>query len=95
MAPQRQCEVFLLRYVPDVVKGEFVNIGVLMLESDAGFADFRLTRDWRRARCLDPDLDVEMFEAVALEIRARLADVQDRDELVKTLAESLSTDTRA
>ena len=27
------CEFFLLRYVPDVVKGEFVNIGVLLRES--------------------------------------------------------------
>ncbi len=29
----KQCEFFLLRYVPDVVKGEFVNIGVVLLEA--------------------------------------------------------------
>ena len=32
MADFKQCEFFLLRYVPDVVKGEFVNIGVVLLE---------------------------------------------------------------
>ena len=32
MADSRQCELFVLRYVPDVVKGEFVNIGVVLLE---------------------------------------------------------------
>ena len=90
MAPQRQCEFFLLRYVPDAVKDEFVNIGVVMVEADAGFADIRLTRDWRRVRCLDPGVDVEMLEAVEREIRARLTDVQDRDALVKKLEDSLS-----
>jgi len=90
MDAQRQCEFFLLRYVPDAVKDEFVNIGVVMVEADAGFADIRLTRDWRRVRCLDPDVDVEMLEAVGREIQARLADVQDRDGLVTKLQDSLS-----
>lgn len=87
---KRQCEFFLLRYVPDAVKDEFVNIGVVMLEADAGFADIRLTRDWRRVRCLDPGVDVEMLEAMEREVRARLADVTDRDLLMRKLEESLS-----
>ena len=90
MALQRQCEFFLLRYVPDAVKDEFVNIGVVMVEADAGFADVRLTRDWRRVRCLDPGVDVEMLEAVEREIRARLGDLQDRDALMRKLEDSLS-----
>jgi hypothetical protein len=90
MAAKRQCEFYLLRYVPDAVKDEFVNIGVVMVEADAGFADIRLTRDWRRVRCLDPGVDVEMLEAMEHEIRARLADVQDRVLLMSTLEESLS-----
>ena len=37
MLPERlPCEFFLIRYVPDVVKGEFVNIGVLLREAAAG-----------------------------------------------------------
>jgi hypothetical protein len=90
MADKRQCEFFLLRYVPDAVKDEFVNIGVVMLEADAGFADIRLTRDWRRVRCLDPGVDVEMLEAMEREVRARLADVADRGLLMSKLEESLS-----
>jgi hypothetical protein len=77
MTERRQCEFFLLRYVPDAVKDEFVNLGVVLLESAAptgaksesvetsaggrsglAFADVRFTRDWRRVRCLDPDVDV-------------------------------------
>jgi len=90
VAGKRQCEFFLLRYVPDVVRSEFVNIGVVMVEADASFADIRLTRDWRRVRCLDPNVDVEMLEALEREVRARLADVTDRGLLMTQLQESLS-----
>lgn len=72
--PRRQCEFFLLRFQPDAVKGEFVNVGVALAASDAGpaFADLQLTKDWRRARSLDPELDVEYFESLERELRAAL-----------------------
>jgi len=67
------CEFFLIRYVPDVVKGEFVNIGVLLREAeDSGGAVVRFTRDWSRVRCIDPDADIELLEALEGEIGARL-----------------------
>jgi len=83
MASLKQCEFFLLRYVPDVVKGEFVNVGVVLLESgndDGGpstgsgkaFTDVRFTRDWRRARCLDPELDIALLESYESELRRLL-----------------------
>ena len=57
MAERRKLEFFLLRYVPNAVKGEFVNIGIILFEraaNDAEFADVRFTNDWKRVRCLDP-----------------------------------------
>lgn len=68
------CEFFLVRYVPDVVKGEFVNIGVVLREvgSDAG-AMVRFTRDWSRVRCMDADADLGLLEALEGEIGARLS----------------------
>ena len=38
MADLKQCEFFLLRYVPDAVKDEFVNIGVVLVEPGANGA---------------------------------------------------------
>jgi hypothetical protein len=75
-----QCEFFLIRYVPDVVKGEFVNIGVLLREAggDApgvdkpGGAVVRFTRDWSRVRCMDADADIGLLEGLEGEIGARL-----------------------
>ena len=73
MAQFRQCEFFLLRYVPDVVKGEFVNLGVVLLEEgDDGFTDVRFIRDWRRVRGLDPEADIELLESYEAELRSLL-----------------------
>ena len=35
MRERVQCEFFLIRYVPDVVKGEFTNIGVVLRQAAA------------------------------------------------------------
>ena len=79
MRERVECEFFLIRYVPDVVKGEFINIGVLLREAGgalgvdaAGAAVVRFTRDWSRVRCLDADADIGLLEGLEGEIGARL-----------------------
>src|SRR5271165_1678739 len=73
MADLRHCEFFLLRYVPDAVKGEFVNLGVVLLEEgENGFTDLRFIHDWRRVRGLDPEADVELLESYEAELRRLL-----------------------
>ena len=75
MADLRQCEFYLIRYVPDVVKGEFVNVGVVLLETGEGgsaFTEVRFTHDWRRVRCLDPDADVGLLEGLEQDLRNKL-----------------------
>jgi Protein of unknown function (DUF3037) len=68
-----QCEFFLIRYVPDVVKGEFANIGVLLREAGKDdSAVVRFTRDWSRVRCMDADADIGLLEALEGEIGVRL-----------------------
>ena len=72
MAERKQCEFQLIRYVPDPVKNEFVNIGVLLRASTGEQSVLRFTRDWARVLCLDPDADTQMFEALEIEIGHRL-----------------------
>lgn len=96
--PERiQCEFYLLRYVPDAVKNEFVNIGVMLRE--AGRAEttrVRFTRDWSRVRCMDPDADTGLLEAIEGELAERVHDAGS-DALgrskpwMQMLEESLST----
>jgi hypothetical protein len=86
------CEFFLIRYVPDVVKGEFVNIGVLLREAGAAKADntvVRFTRDWSRVKCLDADADLGLLEALEGEIGARLQTVGGPASGIKPVMEIL------
>ena len=97
MADLKKCEFFLLRYVPDAVKNEFVNVGLLMLSDNSGngsqnaFAEIRFTRDWSRVRCIDPAADIEMLESFESSIRAELATGDSgRDAILKRLHDSFS-----
>ena len=88
-----ETEFYLLRYVPDAVKNEFVNIGVMLRE--AGRAEttaVRLTRDWSRVRCLDPDVDTALLESLECELAERVRDGgTGRVPMMQMLEESLST----
>jgi Protein of unknown function (DUF3037) len=72
MTERKQCEFQLIRYVPDPIRNEFVNIGVLLRASGGEQSELRFTRDWGRVRCLDPDADTQMLEALEIEVGHRL-----------------------
>jgi hypothetical protein len=72
MAERKQCEFQLIRYVPDPVRNEFVNIGVLLRAPGEAQTALRFTRNWGRVQCLDPDADTELLEALESEISDRL-----------------------
>jgi hypothetical protein len=73
-----QCQFSLVRYVPDAVKNEFVNIGVVVRGPNSGpgtgpgTTAVQFTRDWSRVRCVDPDADLALLESLEEEMRARL-----------------------
>src|SRR5215469_6523144 len=93
MAEKRKLDYFVLRYMPNAVREEFVNIGLVMTESGGdggGFAGVHFTRDWRHARCLDPNIDVDVLEALGREVEQRLADVQQRAVLLHEMMDSYS-----
>jgi hypothetical protein len=93
MADLKQFEFCLLRYVPHLVRGEFVNIGLLLFESQPngfGFADVRMTSDWRRATCLDRQVDIEVLQALEADVRMRLRQSQDVDMLLHKLEDSFA-----
>ena len=57
------CKFTLLRYVPDIVKGEFMNLGVALLDENGGFLDARMAGEgeMRRLRCLHPNADLDLI----------------------------------
>lgn len=105
MNERLECEFFLVRYVPDPVKNEFVNIGVLLRPASVSAEgnpelratgrpqgdQIRFTRDWARVRCVDPDADLAMLEAMEAEMRQRLRESgSDTPPLMKIIEDSFS-----
>lgn len=58
--------------------------------AEAGFADVRFTRDWRRVRCLDSGADLDMLQALESTIRAQLSNVGNRKAIMQQLEDSFS-----
>jgi hypothetical protein len=93
MADLKQFEFCLLRYVPNIVRGEFVNIGLLLFEPQPngfGFADVRVTSDWRRATCLDRQIDIDFLQALEADLRMRLQHPEDVGSLLHKLEDSFA-----
>ena len=91
MAEKRQLELYLLRFLPHALRDDFVTVGLLLLESDAGFAEVRFTRDLRMLQCVAPDVELEWFQMVEREIRGRLGSLRGREELMQLLSERFGT----
>ncbi len=90
MNERQPCEFFLMRYVPDPVRNEFVNVGVLLREAGRPESTIvRFTTDWSRVRCVDPDADIAALEAFESELRRRL--LEDGQPVMKTIEDSFSS----
>ena len=90
MAEKIQCRFFILRYAPDAVKNEFINVGLVLLPP-AGGAQVRFTSDWSRVLCLDPDADVETLQALESDLRNQLREMNgDRDLILRRIQDSFS-----
>jgi hypothetical protein len=90
MTAKQQSSFFLLRYVPDAVKNEFVNVGVVLLPQE-GPPEVRFTHDWSRVKCLDAEADIELLQALETDLRDKLRDMNgDRDFILRRIQDSFS-----
>ncbi len=91
MAERRQLELHLLRFLPHALRDDFVTVGLLLLESDGGFAEVRFTRDWKMLQCVAPEVELEWFEMVEREIRGKLESLRRREDLMQLMNERFGT----
>jgi hypothetical protein len=93
MGEKRKLEFFVLRYVPDAVKGEFVNFGLVTLadrSNGAELIDVRFTRDRGRLLGLDPQADLEVLDALQKALRQEIGAVRDKAALLRRIEDSFS-----
>lgn len=90
MNQRENCSFFLLRYVPDAIKNEFVNIGLVLLPQ-SGNPELRFTHDLARVKCLDPQVDLELLEALESDLRGKLHEANgDREFILRRIQDSFS-----
>ena len=89
MPELQQCKLFLLRYVPDAVRNEFVNVGLILLPPESS-PELRLVKDWSRVSALDPRADLEMLQAFGDEVRLRFSKKEDRELMLQKMEDWLS-----
>src|ERR1700687_2091558 len=91
MADLKQLEFYVLRYVPYVIRGDFISIGVLLVEprpSGSGFAAVAMTSDWRAVYCLDRQVDIEVLQGLEAYIRTQLHQSKDVGVILHKLEDS-------
>ena len=87
----RQLELYLLRFLPHLLRDDFVTIGLLLRESDGGFAEVRFTRDLKMLQCVAPDVELEWFQMVEGELQAESGRLQSRDDFVQLINDRFGT----
>ena len=87
-------EYCFLRYVPGAETDKGVSIAAIFIEpsdSEVGVCRMKFAADWqKKARLLDPDIDLEMVEALLREVQERLLSPGQCSEMMRELEDSFS-----
>lgn len=54
----------ICRYVPDLIRGEYINVGVLTYIPQLGISKFQKTRNLSRVTAFDDELDLDVLKAL-------------------------------
>src|SRR4051812_19297931 len=80
--------------MPNALREEFVNIGVVLREDASGDASVRFATDWKRVRSIDPHADTEFLDALVIDLVAKLGEPSKRDALLHVMEDTFSSTIR-
>jgi hypothetical protein len=81
----KPCAYYLVRYVPNAEREEFLNIGLLLHSPQEQFLDCLFTRDFRRLKRFHPQADAEFLRELQSHFEQQIQ--QHEDNLAGFLAE--------
>ena len=81
------CSFFLIRYVPDVVRDEGLNIGVFLHSPEEEYLDCVLTDDFRRIRRFHPQADLALLRELQSHFEQEIKEKEKVRQLEKYLQE--------
>lgn len=94
MTQSKSVDYCLLRYVPNMLSEKSASIAAIFVTSgdlENGICTMVCAPDWETTVLdLDPDVDLEMLNALLTEIRDRLLSARQRSEVIRQLEDSFS-----
>jgi len=85
------CSYYLVRYVPNAEREEFINVGLLLHSAGEQFLDCLFTRDFRRIKRFHPQADVEFLRDLQSHFEQQIQQHEDNlqgfiEEMQQTLS---------
>ena len=91
MSPQRECSYFLVRYVPDSVRNESINIGLLLHSPEERYLGCIFTTDLRRVKRFHGQADLRLLRSLQEHFETEIDEHEsDLDDYLQLLQNSLS-----
>lgn len=59
----------IIRYVPDEIREEFINIGMIFHSPELKYVDVKFTKNFKRVQTFDDEIDIKFFKIVLEGIR--------------------------
>jgi hypothetical protein len=95
MQQQLQLEYFVVRYQPDAVHDNFINIGLVMVAlGNADFGDVRFLKNWTPVLLFDPNADLEFLKEFATDIEEQIRNREKREQMLQLMKDSFSNSIR-
>ena len=73
----KECSFFLVHYVPDVVRGEYLNIGVLLYSPKENYLGCLFTDDLRRVKRFHPRADLDLMRELQQDFEQQIDEHSD------------------
>jgi hypothetical protein len=87
----KECSYFLVRYVPDVAREEFVNIGVFLFCPAEKLLECKFSDDWRHVSRFHAQADTKFLENLQSHFEQQISDHQnDLDGYIREMQQSYS-----
>lgn len=87
----KRCSLFVMRYVPNVVRNEGLNIGVLLHCPEEKYLGCLFAGDFRRVKRLDPRADLALLRALQEDFERQIEEREsDLEAYLGSLNDSLS-----
>jgi len=89
---KRRLEFFTVRYVPDRLKAEFVNLGIVIFAptKTVEFCAVHFIENWSRVEALDADADIPALRSLVGNLTKNLRRRSTRVQTLRLIQESFS-----